>query len=462
MSEAQVRMSGPPFNPLIGAYSMMRRFVALESAGGILLLICTVLALIAANGPLAQYYEAFWATAIGVNVGPFALEKSLLHWINDGLMAIFFFVVTLELKREISVGEMSGPGQFALPTMAAFGGSIVPAAIYAAFTWGTPGISGWGIPMATDIAFALCILMLLGSRIKRSLILFVLGFTIMDDMIAIAVIAFFYSSTLNFKAMAVAAGILAVLAILSKRRFYHPFLFLALGAGLWLSFLHAGLHTTLAGVLMATFIPIEIPLSPQRLKRKMARFLDSFGGVNSEERLPKIDEAKRAITSPLNDGQTFAISPLLKYEHFWQPWMSFCILPVFALANAGVQLSGDSDFFGPISLGVTLALVFGKPIGIVGTVWLGTKLRLVPMPTGATWKEMIGIGCVAGVGFTMALFIAALGISDPADLNMAKGGVLMGSLISAVLAVTILLLVTKKAEQPQETPRETQQPVGSF
>lgn len=449
----------PLMRPFIGAYDMARRFIAWESAGGLVLLICCLLALIAANGPLAAFYDSVWATEIGVKVGPLALEKSLLHWINDGLMAIFFFVVGLEIKRELLVGELSGRGQLALPVMAAFGGSVVPAIFYSVFNWGTPALSGWGIPMATDIAFSLCILMLLGSRIKRSMILFVLAFAIIDDLIAIVVIALFYSSDLNVQALVAAGATLAALAGLRRIGFYNLFVYLGLGACLWFSFLAAGLHTTLAGVLMALFIPAEIPFSPQRLQGKMSHFLDGFGGLKADDRQPAIDGVKAAAAGQLADSQIFAVSPLLKYEHFWGPWVTFFILPLFALANAGVPMGemGADVLLGPISLGIMVALVVGKPIGIVGTVWLGTKLRLVPMPKGVTWKEMAGIGCVAGIGFTMSLFIANLAISDPSELNAAKSGVLLGSLISALLAVAVLMLVTKKpaASLVQDAPVET-------
>ncbi len=368
-------------------------FLQWEAAGGVALMGATALALLLANSPLRSLYEAWLSFPLGVQAGPWKIHKPLLLWINDGLMAVFFFLVGLELKREILEGHLASWKRVILPAIAALGGMLIPALIYGILNRQDPvALRGWAIPTATDIAFALGVLSLLGSRIPPALKVFLLSVAIFDDLGAIVIIALFYTAHLSMGSLVVAGGLLGGLAILNRRgvRRFGPYL--ALGLPLWVAVLKSGVHATLAGVLLALFIP--------------------RGG------------------SP---------SLLHHLEHRLHPWVAFGVLPLFALANAGVPLLGLdlSRVFHPVPLGIALGLLVGKPVGIFGFSLLAVRLRLASLPPGFSWRHLYGAALLCGIGFTMSLFIASLAFEQgyAAYYGLDRLGILAGSLVSGVLGL---------------------------
>ncbi|MDH3218208.1 MAG: Na+/H+ antiporter NhaA [Gammaproteobacteria bacterium] len=383
----------------------VRDFVKLESAGGILLLVATIIAMLAANSTLAGLYAGLLDTTVAVQVGAFAIDKPLLLWINDGLMAVFFFLVGLEIKREVMEGELSSFSQIILPAMGALGGMLVPAAIYALMNWHDPvALDGWAIPVATDIAFALALLSVFGSRVPISLKVFLLTLAIFDDLAAIVIIALFYSGDLSITALLIGLGALASGVIMNRVGVTRPASYILLGVVLWIAVLKSGVHATLAGVLIAFCIPMR-------------------------------DERGK--------------SPLRELEHDLHRPVVFAILPIFAFANAGLALGGlsTSDFVHPVTLGVTLGLFVGKPVGIVTFVGLAVLLRLVRLPPNINWMQIVGVAFACGIGFTMSLFIAGLAFEHGSGeyFNGDRLGILLGSLLSAVAAYLLLYLSLPKA-----------------
>jgi len=377
----------------------IRRFLKLEAASGLILMAAAVLALIFANSPLSNVYEQLLAIKLTVAVETFAISKPILLWINDGLMAIFFLVVGLELKREAVLGELNSPQKVMLPALGAVGGMAVPAAIYAFINWGQPtAIQGWAIPTATDIAFALGIVILLGDRVPSSLKVFLVSLAIFDDLGAIIVIALFYTDHLSFVALAISASCIAVLFMMNRMEVVSKAAYLLIGAIMWVALLKSGVHATLAGVILALFIPLE--------------------GINW-------------------DGEQ--VRPLHELEHDLHGPVGYLIVPVFAFANAGLSLGGLqlSDVTNGIALGIILGLFFGKQIGVLLMVWLGVKLKLGSMPSGVSWRQIYGISVLCGVGFTMSLFIGALAFEQTGQENFAQDrlGILIGSALSALWAV---------------------------
>ena len=369
-----------------------------EAAGGIVLMAAAVLALALDNSPLSTLYDALLGTPVVVQVGALAINKPLLLWINDGLMAVFFFLVGLEIKREIIEGRLSSWQKASLPVVAAIGGMLVPALIYVALNAGDPeALRGWAIPAATDIAFALGVLALLGSRVPPELKVFLLALAIIDDLGAIIIIALFYTSELSVSVLVIAAVGMAVLGFLNMRGVTRLSPYLVTGLIIWVCVLKSGVHATLAGVIIALFIPL--------------RAIDSEGH-----------------------------SPLKKVEHGLAPWVAFGVMPVFAFANAGVALGGlsPSDLLAGIPLGIAAGLFIGKQIGIVGFVWVGVKLGIARLPEGTTWMQVYGVALLAGIGFTMSLFIGTLAFADPTHAAAVRIGVLAGSILSGLLGYAVL------------------------
>jgi NhaA family Na+:H+ antiporter len=388
--------------------SALKEFLALESAGGLLLAGAAVAAMACANSPLERAYGAFLDTPVEVRAGGFAIAKPLLLWINDGLMAVFFFLVGLELKREVREGELSRASQIALPAAAAIGGMAVPAAIYAALNWGDPvTLHGWAIPAATDIAFALGVLSLLGERVPNGLKVFLLTLAILDDIGAIVVIALFYTANLAPGSLVVAAAAITVLALLNRMKVERAAPYLLVGLVLWASVLKSGVHATLAGVVLALFIP-----------RRAARLL----------------------------------------EHDLHPPVAYGILPLFAFANAGVSLAGVSpgSFAAPVPLGIALGLVAGKSAGVFLAAAALVRLGASSLPAGANWTSLLGIAALCGIGFTMSLFIAGLAFEGATNLYAVQTrlGILAGSAASALLGVALLSLALPRAPaSPLRLPR---------
>ncbi|MCC7199309.1 MAG: Na+/H+ antiporter NhaA [Gammaproteobacteria bacterium] len=377
-----------------------QEFVKLEAAGGLVLMAAAVIAMIVANSPVADGYLGLLAHRVTLGAGALVLSKPLLLWINDGLMAVFFLLVGMELKREVLEGHLGDLRRAGLPAIAAVGGMAVPAAIYLAFNAGDPvAMRGWAIPSATDIAFALGVLALLGNRVPVGLKAFLLSVAIFDDLGAIVIIALFYTAELSVTALLVAAGAIAVLAVLNRLRVLKVAPYLAVGAVLWIAVLKSGVHATLAGVVVAMFIPM------------------------------------RGAASAGEDA-----SPLRELEHALHPWVAFGILPIFAFANAGVPVLHLSftDLFQPVPLGIALGLLAGKFIGILGLSWAAVKLGLGSLPKGVDWPQMAGMSLLAGIGFTMSLFIASLAFEAGAVEGLERLGILCGSLLAGLLGYLVL------------------------
>ncbi len=380
------------------------KFFSSDSAGGILLILSAVAAMIAANSVLAPYYDGALNAYLSITINGSGLEKPLILWINDGLMAIFFFLIGLELKRELLEGKLKNPRDVLLPGAAAVGGMVVPALVFVFFNWGDPAaLGGWAIPAATDIAFALGILALVGTRAPASLKVFLLTLAILDDMGAILIIAIFYTANLDVSYLFMALLPLAGMIWMNMRGAHRVAPILLLGVVLWVLVLKSGVHATLAGVVTAFLIPLR----------------DVWGK-----------------------------SPLHSLEHGLHPYVLFFIVPVFAFANAGVVLSGLSlsDFLAPLPLGIALGLIVGKQLGVFGITWLVVKSGIASLPHGANWMHIYGVSCLAGIGFTMSLFIGGLSFADAELMNQVRLGVLSGSLVSAIVGFTVLYLAGSTEE----------------
>jgi NhaA family Na+:H+ antiporter len=422
-------------SPLARILSPMGAFIHNSASSGIVLLLATIIALILANSPLASAYDQVLHTYIGISVGPYALKYSLQHWINDGLMAIFFFLVGLEIKRELLAGELSSLRAALLPVLAAAGGVAVPALIYTLFNYGRVGASGWAIPMATDIAFALGLLALLGSRVPFGLKVFLTAVAIVDDLIAVLVIAVFYTSSINWLALGAGFGILAVLSLANFFGIRTILVYVVFGVLVWLAFLQSGVHATIAGVLVAWTVPARNRIYPAVFLEQARGILSHFekGPLNSTKMLT--DEEQQHAVIALEEACENVQAPLQKMEHSLHFWVQFIIMPTFALANAGVafSLSSLGGVTYTVPLGIILGLVIGKPIGILGACWLAARAGLVSLPSGVRWNHMVGAGCLAGIGFTMSLFIATLGFGESHLLVTAKTGILVASVIAGTI-----------------------------
>ena len=426
-----------PVDRLLGP---LQRFLRLEAASGLLLLSAAALAFAWANSPWAASYEALWSTPLGARVGPFEIQKPFLLWVNDGLMAIFFFVVGLEIKRELTAGELRDPRRAALPLLSAVGGMLVPALVYASLNPGGETLRGWAIPAATDIAFAVGVLALLGSRAPLGLKIFLTALAIADDLGAVIVIALFYTSELDVVALSAAAIAFATSLSLNRLGVRSPIPYALVGIVLWFATLKSGVHATVAGVLQAFAIPSRAEID-----------LDGFvarvrGLLARAERSP---DERADVTHELARSCVQAESPLARIEHALVPYTSFVVMPIFALANAGVALSGSgaSALASPVSIGVALGLVLGKPLGVAGAAWIAVRLGIATLPAGVSWAQLRGAACLAGIGFTMSLFIASLAFgggphAEPghasAHLDAAKLGILGGSLLSGLLGFGLL------------------------
>lgn len=384
-----------------------KRFMKLESAGGILLMVAAVLAMIAANTPLSVYYDQLVDLPVAVSVGSFEIAKPLLLWINDGLMAVFFFLIGLELKRELVEGELADPSAIVLPAIGAVGGMLAPALLYTYFNYGDAvAMKGWAIPAATDIAFSLGILGLLGTRVPIALKIFLVSLAIFDDIGAIIIIALFYTSDLSMLALSVASACIAVLFVLNRRHVTSLAPYIFVGLIMWVAVLKSGVHATLAGVVMALFIPIK----------------------------PR-------------EGSDY--SPLKDMEHDLHGVVAFAILPIFAFANAGVQMVGVTvdNFFHSVPVGIALGLFLGKQIGIFGLCWLAVKLGFVKLPESLNMKLLYGVSLLCGVGFTMSLFIGSLAF-ESSGVNLLfdeRLGIILGSLVSGLAGYLVLAAVLPKA-----------------
>jgi NhaA family Na+:H+ antiporter len=423
--------------------SLFQRFARLQASGGILLLLASVIALIWANSGQAESYFRLLNMDLAITFGGGGLTEHLIHWINDGLMALFFFIVGLEIKREVTIGELASPRRAALPLIAALGGMIGPALIYSALNFNTANIVGWAVPMATDIAFMLGLMALLGRRVPFSLRVFFTALAIGDDLGAVLVLAIFYSSGIAWSALGVAAVIVLILVALNALGVRNPLPYALLGIVLWVAFLQSGLHATIAGVILALTIPAR---TRARAEAFMAQCIAILGGVEPE--LPQeqiqLNDQRQAAAHALEAIAERMQSPAQRLEHALTPWATYFVLPVFALANAGVSLSGGlGEMLGSrVALGVILGLFIGKPLGITLFAWLAVRLGIGEMPARVEWRQLIGATFLAGIGFTMALFIGNAAFEDPATLDAAKLGILAASLLSGILGFGLLSLTS--------------------
>lgn len=420
----------------------VNRFINKSTTGGIVLFISAIIALILANSPLQYAYHHFWEYQIKIGFDEYVLDKSLHHWINDGLMAIFFFVVGLELKREIIGGELSNPRNALLPIAAGLGGMIFPALLYLIFNSSGEAQAGWGIPMATDIAFALGVLFLLGDKVPTSLKLFLTALAIADDIGAVLVIAFFYTSDISYVSL-MAGSIFLLILILSnilgvRNTIYYSILGIG---GLWVAFLLSGVHATIAGVLAAFTIPANVKIDEIGFTKKMTLYLEKFKDADPND-APTVTAKQLHLLEDMRTLSKLAMTPLQRLEHSLHPFVTFIVMPIFALANAGVTLTSDSASSSTsfVIIGIVVGLLVGKFIGIVGVSGLLIKLKIADLPYGMNFKHLIGAGFLASIGFTMSLFVANLAFKNNELIQQAKIGILIASLIGGIIGFIFLYL----------------------
>jgi NhaA family Na+:H+ antiporter len=442
----------------------LRRFMRFEAAGGILLMLASIAAMIWANSSYGHSYHQIWhETKLSIKIADFQIAWSLGHWINDLLMAVFFLVVGMEIKRELLVGELASVRRAAVPIIAAIGGMAIPAAIYVAFTWGRPEIRGWGVPMATDIAFALGALAILGSRVPFGLRVFLASLAIIDDLGALLVIAIFYSDNLQMTYLGSAAGVAVILLAhnaLGVRRAHAYFLW---GLVLWYLVYKSGVHATIAGVIVAATIPARTSIDGAGFIRGVRSLAEDFERAGDHDTDVVTNPKQQGVIKTMEVFCERAQTPLQRLEYGLLPWSSFFIVPIFALANAGVVIGGGGHavpaaadavagaaatashqgiaamLLAPKSLGIMAGLFIGKPIGIFLFTWLAVKVGIGALPRGVTWRHLLGAGFLGGIGFTMSLFIAALAFPDPEQLNIAKAAVLGGSILAGIGGFAVLL-----------------------
>ncbi|MGN5518084.1 Na+/H+ antiporter NhaA [Halopseudomonas sp. Lyrl_26] len=427
------------------AFATVERFMHIQASSGIVLLVTAAIALIWANSPFASSYHHLWHIPLSIGLGDLTFSQPLHFWINDVLMTVFFLVVGMEVKREIHEGSLRNPRQALLPIAAAFGGVVVPALFYVALNPGSPGLQGWAVPTATDIAFAVGLLALLGRSIPSSVRIFLLALAIIDDIVAILIIALFYSEGLDITGFMVAGvGVLMVLG-LQQMGIGSAFAYVLPGIVLWTGMLMTGAHPTLAGVVLGMMTPVV----PVRLRERPLDMLTRVAGEltgRSSSSTGDLEQMNAHLRS-LRLAQREILPPVVRVQHALHPWVAFLVMPVFALANAGVTLDGiDLSANGAhgVMLGVIAGLVLGKPLGIVGMTWLMVRLRLCTLPEGAGWAGIWVVGLFAGVGFTMSIFIGLLAFIDPNLLGAAKLGVLTGSAAASMLGLVVGFVLIKR------------------
>jgi NhaA family Na+:H+ antiporter len=431
---APFRGPGRPTAPIEAFTRPFVRFTQIEASSGVLLLTCAIVALVIANGPWAAAYQAWWDQHLTIKAFDLKLDYPLWYWVNDALMAIFFFVVGLEIKREIVVGELSDRERLTLPVVAAIGGATVPALIYFAQHAGGAAARGWAIPMATDIAFVVGCMALLGDRVPKGLKVLLLAVAVVDDLMAVVIIALFFTPAVKLAALGGAVGLLVMMAVMNRLGVRAVGVYVLVGAAVWVFTLKSGVHPTVAGVAMGLLTPASAWIAKDRL-------LDTIDAAvvdvrtNSPAALAAVEEVAAVAKE--------SVSPLQRLEDAMHPWVAFVIMPLFALANANVPISGGV-LGDPVALAVTTGLVIGKPVGIVAAAFVTVRLGLARLPTGVNWVTMAGGGVLCGIGFTMAVFIAGLAL-EGAALTAAKTGILLASALAAVVGMGLLALVAPAA-----------------
>ncbi|GAA4427584.1 sodium/proton antiporter NhaA [Pontibacter saemangeumensis] len=434
----------------------LQEFIKAEAFSGILLMLVTLAAIAWANSPWSETYDAVWNTPLTIAFGEYGLTKATILWINDGLMAIFFFVVGLEIKREMLMGELASFRTAAFPVVAALGGMLVPAGIYAAFNYNTAGLSGWGIPMATDIAFALGILTLLGNRVPLSLKLFLVAFAIVDDIGAVLVIALFYTAQVDYLMLWVAMLVFGILLVLSAVRVNNIWIYVFLGVIMWFAFLKSGVHATVAGILLATTIPIRSKITDEDFISTTDTILGElqafhYTRTGEDDEQPEEENFQAAVHTLENNCEE-ALSPLHRLEHSLHPWVAYFIMPVFALANAGIYIDANltTGFFNAMSWGIILGLIIGKPVGILLFTSFAAFTGLVSKPDSFNWPQLIGAGLLGGIGFTMSIFIGNLAFAASPFLAQAKLAILLTSVTAGAAAYLLLRFASSRQVEDSE------------
>ncbi|MGS2740810.1 Na+/H+ antiporter NhaA [Sinomicrobium sp. M5D2P17] len=427
-------------NLLDKALSPVHKFIHFEHSGGIMLFLAVIVALILANSPFQHAYSEFWETPLDIEFGTHYLDYTLHEWVNDGLMAMFFFIVGLELKREMIAGELASFRKALLPFMAALGGMLVPAAIYISMNYGLPSTDGWGIPMATDIVFTLALLGIVSKRVPLAAKVFLVALATVDDLGAVVVIALFYSSDLSLFNLSIGLIILAILLIANFMGVRNIFFYAILGiGGVWLAFLLSGVHATIAGVLVAFAIPARTKVDENEYAQHIQGLMNEF---NKQIPLkgPLTTVKQHDIIEEVKNISYAAQTPLQKLETALHPWVSFVIVPLFALSNAGVIIGGSffKDLVNPVSLGIIAGLVVGKCVGIFSFTWILARFKIINLPGNTGWKHILGLSLLAGMGFTMSLFVTNLAFDDAQMITQAKYGILLASFLAAVLGVLVL------------------------
>lgn len=418
---------------------LLSQFVGNAAISGIILIAIVIIALIWANSNFGESYFMLWEKKIVIGFGDAVLSKPLLLWINDGLMAMFFFVIGLEIKREVMAGELSSWKQASMPIFAALGGMLLPAALYLLFNLGKTSSNGWGIPMATDIAFSLGVLALLGKRVPLSLKIFLTAFAIVDDIGAVIVIALFYSSNIILSNLIIGGLFLGVMVIMNIAGVRNKLAYAIPGIlGIWLAFLLSGVHATIAGVLAALVIPASTTINKVSFKKTISGLTDKIDDLKKNHSF--LSKKEQGIVTEIKNTCEYYEPPVQSLEHTLHPWVVFLIMPIFALSNTGVLIG--HDFFNvmtePSGLGIIVGLLIGKPLGIMLFSWLAYKSGIALLPEGTKWIHVLGIGFLGGIGFTMSLFVASLAFKDPELVTTAKVSILFASVLAGLLGFLIL------------------------
>jgi len=430
--------------------SPLRRFISTETGGGVVLLAATLTSLLWCNLAPA-HFDQFWHTPLGFQAGKGTFQKPLEFWLNDGLMAVFFLVVGLEIKRELTIGSLNTFKTAALPFAAALGGMLVPALIFVVFNHNTLQAKGWAIPMATDIAFALGVLSLAGKRVPLALKVFLMAFAIVDDLGAVVVIALFYSGPLQMGGVFLAGIAMAGLLLANRLRFRHLLVYLVGGVALWLGVWQSGIHATIAGVLLAMVVPTYAPLNLSQFLKRTEKALAALHKTDAQPECAEIGQREQQLLHAIEQNCERLLTPSQRLEFELHPWVSFGIMPLFALANAGILFSGESlsQFAAPPALGIFLGLVLGKPIGIMAGCWLAMKTGLASMARGFSWQLLAIGGVLGGLGFTMSVFVAGLAFPLFMELQLAKAAILVASLVAGISSSILLRMLPFKKRKPK-------------
>ncbi len=429
-------------------------FIHRQTTSGLLLMVMAIIALALANGPLSETYSNIIHTYISIGVGDWALKMTLQHWVNDGLMVLFFFVVGLELKREFLVGELANPRNATMPIAAAIGGMVVPALIYFAINPSGDAALGWGVPMATDIAFAVGALALLASRVPKALITFLVALAIVDDLGAVMVIAFFYTDSIALLPLMIAAALFGLLLVLNLIGIRITLPYFIIAVFLWYALLQSGVHATIAGILGAMSVPAIPKYNPERFSEHVSELMLRFDASHQHGQSIMTNESLRGVVQTLNNGVHSVEAPLQRLEHIWHLPVAYLVIPIFALVNAGIPLEFNSlgeTLSNPVMMGVSLGLVVGKFVGITGFSWVVLKLGIAQLPKDTRFTQVAGVSLLAGIGFTMSIFVAQLGFGEREDLLlMAKTGILLASLLAGLMGYVWLYLVSEPTDSKSE------------